>query len=180
MFSSHFRVHGIGPREPWQFGDAVETMARQWFELRYQLLGYLKHACDEAHGTGLPVMRAMALAFPQDPVASQFELQFLCGDDILVMPVLNDEGTVSGWLPQSPTGWVDAWTGIAMSGGQAVSVTCDINRIPLFLRGGATIALAPLVQSTGEFGIGVARSGAVPIAKRVSDFKGLIASAIKP
>ena len=40
----------------------VERIAREFFEIRYKLLPYLRGACDLAVKTGLPVMRSMALA----------------------------------------------------------------------------------------------------------------------
>ena len=64
VFSSHIRVHGIGEREPWAFGEEAETIARKWLAFRYRLIPYLEHVIRVATSTGLPVMRAMPLAFP--------------------------------------------------------------------------------------------------------------------
>jgi alpha-D-xyloside xylohydrolase len=64
VFSSHMRLHGIGSREPWAFGEGTETIARQWIEFRYRLLPYLRTVIAQATTSGLPVMRAMPLAFP--------------------------------------------------------------------------------------------------------------------
>ena len=66
VFSSHLRLHGLGAREPWAFGADAEAIARKWLNFRYRLLPYLQRVIADATTKGLPVMRAMPLAFPRD------------------------------------------------------------------------------------------------------------------
>ncbi len=148
VFASHFRIHGIGSREPWCFGKQVERIAREFFEIRYKLLPYLRGACDIAAKTGLPVMRSMALMHPDDRVARTFEQQFYCGPHLIVMPVLNREGDVEGYLPEHPGGWYELWSGMNVDGGEVISLNYDLERIPVFVRAGAALAIGPVVQST--------------------------------
>lgn len=148
VFGSHFRVHGIGAREPWCFGRDVERIAREFFEIRYKLLPYLRGACDLAEKTGLPVMRSMALMHPDDRVARSFELQFYCGPHLVVMPVLNAEGDVEGYLPDHPGGWFDLWSGMHVDGGEVISLNYDLERIPVFVKAGTAFPVGPVVQST--------------------------------
>ena len=103
VFSSHIRVHGIGEREPWAFGPEAEAIARKWLAFRYRLIPYLKTVIDEAVRTGLPVMRAMPLAFPGQSLLRNYETQFLCGEALLVAPVLQPGGEVEIALP--PGAW---------------------------------------------------------------------------
>ena len=63
VFASHLRFHGTSPREPWAFGEEAEAVVRRWLDLRYQLIPYLESCLEEAERTGMPVMRAMPLAF---------------------------------------------------------------------------------------------------------------------
>ena len=148
IFASHFRIHGIGPREPWAFGAEVERIAREFFEIRYKLLPYLRGACDLAVKTGLPVMRSMALSHPDDRVARAFETQFYCGPHLLVMPVLNRDGDVEGYLPEHDGGWYDLWSGMHVDGGEVVSLNYDLERIPVFVKAGVALPIGPVVQST--------------------------------
>src|SRR5262249_17891777 len=48
------------------------------------------------------------------------------------------------YLPRGA--WHDFWTGGAFAGGRAVSVPAPLDRLPLFVRGGAIIPLGPAVQ----------------------------------
>jgi hypothetical protein len=107
VFCSHFRVHGIGAREPWQFGTDAEAIARRWFEFRYRLIPYIMGLVAEAAATGLPVMRAMPLAFPEDRAARGFDGQYMFGPALLVAPVVRADNRVDIWLPEGT--WHDLW-----------------------------------------------------------------------
>ena len=142
------RIHGIGPREPWYFGDEAEQIVKEWLALRYRLLPYLQRQVIEATISGLPVMRGMVLAFPEDPRAWGFELQYMLGDHLLVAPVLQAGGHVSLYLPGGV--WYDYFTGEPRQGGCVLDLQVPLNRIPVFVREGAVLAQGPAVQHTGE------------------------------
>ncbi|HET8727653.1 MAG TPA: glycoside hydrolase family 31 protein, partial [Alphaproteobacteria bacterium] len=148
VFSSHMRFHGIGPREPWAFGPEAEEVIRGWLELRYRLLPYIEGTLAEAARTGLPVQRAMALAFPEDPASWAFDDQFLFGRDLLVAPVIRPGGAVRYYLPRGT--WRDFWTGQAVEGGRVCDGVEPLDRLPVFVRDGSAIALGPAVRHTGE------------------------------
>jgi alpha-D-xyloside xylohydrolase len=153
IFSSHFRIHGIGEREPWCFGEEAESICRHFFKLRYRLLPYLQAACQQAVIEGLPVMRAMALCYPEDKIARQYGNmggQFMCGDSLLVVPILSDSGEVSAYLPENAGGWYDFWTGEHYHDHEVVSLDFDLERIPVFVKAGHAITLGPEVRHTAE------------------------------
>ena len=148
VFSSHMRFHGIGPREPWAFGEEAETIVRAFIDLRYRLLPYTQGMLAEARDTGLPCMRAMALAFPDDPAAWAFDNQFMFGPDLMVVPVLQPGGRVRCYLP--PGSWHDFWTGEVIGGGRAIEMVAPLDRLPLYGRSGGVLPLGPVVAHTGE------------------------------
>ena len=142
VFSSHMRVHGIGAREPWAFGPDAEDIARRWLRFRYRLLPYLKAMCDEASASGLPVMRAMCLAFPQDRLAWPFEEQFLCGDCLLIAPVTRPGGIVDVYLPRGAD-WIDLDSGARHAGGSLLRQRVALDTLPRFGRVGHALPLGP-------------------------------------
>lgn len=149
VFSSHFRFHGIGPREPWSFGEQAEALARGWLALRMRLVPYLHAVTLDAQRSGLPVMRAMPLAFPEDRVARGFEEQFCCGPALLVTPVLRPGGRAELWLPEGA--WFDLWTGERHDGGRVLRLSgIPLDRLPAFGREGHVLPLGRAVQRTGE------------------------------
>jgi alpha-D-xyloside xylohydrolase len=148
VFSSHMRVHGIGEREPWAFGDEAERIARQWIEFRYRLLPHLQSAIGQAAATGMPVMRAMPLAFPAIALTRGYETQFMCGDALLVAPIVASGGEVEVALP--PGAWYDLASRQRIAGRQVIRYRATLDRFPVFGREGYALPLGPVVQSTGE------------------------------
>ena len=148
VFASHIRLHGIGEREPWAFGADMEAVARKWLAFRYRLIPYLERVVDEAALNGLPVMRAMPLAFPNNALLRGFETQFMCGDALLVAPIVQPGGEVEIALP--PGGWFDLNTRRHFAGRQLLRYRAKLDHFPIFGREGRTLPLGRGVQHTGE------------------------------
>ncbi|MBG0813453.1 TIM-barrel domain-containing protein [Planomonospora sp. ID82291] len=138
------RLHGTTSREPWEFPE-VEAEAVAALKLRYRLMPYLYTAAVEAARTGAPMMRALCVDHPDDPVAWQADLEYLLGRDLLVAPMTSPDGVRRVYLPAGE--WIDHWTGEALAGGRYVTVSAPLERIPLFVRRGAVI---PVLAEPGE------------------------------
>jgi alpha-D-xyloside xylohydrolase len=150
--SAFCRIHGIGPREPWYFSERTLTIARTWLALRYRLIPYLQRQIKEATVSGMPVMRSMVLAFPEDKHLWSFELQYMLGDHLLIVPVTQPGGWVSFRLP--PGVWYDYFTGSAQAGDQTITMQAPLETIPIFVREGGVVVEGPAVQHTGEIADG--------------------------
>ncbi len=166
---------GTADQEPWVGGPAQENIRRRFIEARYHLMPYLYTLADEATRIGLPLVRPLFVEFPDaapdhhpldtDTAASG---EFLLGHDLLIaappFPEELDRYTVE--FPSS--NWYDYWTGaripqpppaISDSPNPPKSATLppltatvqpDLATLPVFVRGGAILPWAPLVQSTNE------------------------------
>jgi alpha-D-xyloside xylohydrolase len=148
VFSSHMRLHGIGDREPWAFGPEAEAIARKWLAFRYRLIPYLEQTIRTATRTGLPVMRAMPLAFPANPLTRRYDTQFMCGDALLVAPIVQEGGEVEIALP--PGGWYDLNSRSRYAGRQVLRYKAGLDQFPVFGREGYALSLGAAVQHTGE------------------------------
>lgn len=149
VLSSHTRFHGIGPREPWIFGPEIEQIIKNWIKFRYRLIPYLRECEKEACLTGLPVMRAMPLAFPEDKASWAFEEQYLLGSSLLVAPIIQPGGAVEVYLPHGK--WYDLNSGEQLIGGKVILYEdVPLDKFPMFGREGGWLNLGPVVQHTGE------------------------------
>jgi alpha-D-xyloside xylohydrolase len=148
VFASHIRMHGIGEREPWAFGPEAEAVARKWLALRYRLVPYLERVVKQASRTGLPVMRAMPLAFPGYALTRASDTQFMCGEALLVAPIVQPGGDVEVALP--PGGWYDLNTRQRYAGRQVLRYKAKLDHFPVFGREGYALPLGRAVQHTGE------------------------------
>ncbi len=175
-FCTLFRSHGrtwklrlpwgwntgeLGPNEITSYGEAanpdaselhnaqVEPICRKYLELRYRLLPYLYCAVRECCKTGMPVMRALWLHYPDDPAAVKRGDEYLWGRDILVAPV-TEKGATSRkiYLPKGT--WYDFWTEEKIEGGREISRPVDLATLPLHVRAGSILPLGPIKQHTGE------------------------------
>ncbi len=152
LFSSHSRMHGDSPREPWLFGDEALAIVRKFVGWRYRLFPYIRSAALEARETGLPVLRALPLAFPDDPNAAAWDHEYMFGPSLLVAPVIrkvkelqHGSGRRSGpprmsvYLPRGE--WIDFWTGRTHRGPAVIEASARLDIMPLFVRAGAVIPM---------------------------------------
>jgi alpha-D-xyloside xylohydrolase len=148
LLSSHARFHGIGPREPWAYGEEAVAIVREFARFRYRLLPYLWALAREASDTGVPVVRPMCLEFPDDPVAPGLDKQYMLGPSLLVAPVFNDEGRCHVYLPAG--GWYDFWTNEPSVGPARLELDVPLERIPLYVREDSILPLAPAMDYVGQ------------------------------
>ncbi len=127
----------------------VEPICRKYLELRYRLLPYLYSAVRECAATGMPILRALWLHYPEDPKAVACGDQYLWGRDLLVAPVV-EEGATSRrvYLPRGA--WYDFWSGERVEGGAEISRKVDLETMPLFVRAGTILPLGPVKQCVEE------------------------------
>lgn len=149
IFCSHFRYHGIGEREPWTYGEHAFAVAKELLAFRYRLIPYLAGCATQAAETGLPMMRGMALAFPDDRPARSFETQYLFGDALLFAPIVAPGGETLVYLPAGES-WIDLQSGQTILGGSTRVVKRALNGFALFGREGHVLCLGRAVQHTGE------------------------------
>jgi alpha-D-xyloside xylohydrolase len=142
------RAHGLRPREPWAFGTRALEIAREWTRLRYRLLPYLWQVAHEAASAGQPMMRPLALAYPDDPVARSADDVFLLGRDLLVVPIFDDgEQPVHRrwWVPRGR--WTDLHTGRVVEGPGFTEDVVPMDRMPVLVRDGARVPMVEVDES---------------------------------
>jgi alpha-glucosidase len=128
---------------------AIEPICREYLELRYRLMPYIYTAAKETCETGLPMMRALWLHYPDDPQAVSRGDEYLFGRDLLVAPVVEKGATSrSLYLPRGT--WFDFWTHERHEGGREVARKVDLGDTPLYVRAGAVLPMGPARQYTNE------------------------------
>ena len=138
-----------GPTADDLHNPAVEPICRKYLELRYRMLPYLYSAVRESTQTGLPIMRAMWLHYPDDATAVARGDQYLWGRDVLVAPVVEQGATTRRvYLPKGV--WYDFWTNEKHEGGREITRPVDLETMPLFVRAGAILPLGPVKQYVDE------------------------------
>jgi alpha-D-xyloside xylohydrolase len=140
-FTPFFQVHMTSNLGPWDFDAETLDIFGEFARLRTQLFPYLYEAVHETARSGMPVIRPMALAFPDDEVAAGHVFQYMFGPDLLVAPVYQSGTSRSVYLPGGD--WVDFWDGMPRSGPAVLEVDAPLARMPLFVRAGAVLPMLP-------------------------------------
>jgi alpha-glucosidase (family GH31 glycosyl hydrolase) len=144
---------GAADPDPSELHNAqVEPICRKYLELRYQLMPYTYSVLRECAQTGVPMMRAMWLHYPDDPIACARGDQYLWGRDILVAPVVEKGATARRlYLPRGT--WFDFWeqgNATPIPGGRDIDRGVDLATMPLYVRAGSIIATGPVRQYVDE------------------------------
>ena len=127
----------------------VEPILRKYLELRYRMLPYTYSAVRECCETGLPVMRALWLHYPDDPAAAARGDQYLWGRDLLVCPVVEKGASFRRlYLPRGS--WWDYWTEERVEGQREIDRKVDLETMPLHVRAGSILPLGPVRQYAEE------------------------------
>ncbi|OZG69456.1 alpha-xylosidase [Bifidobacterium eulemuris] len=143
LLSSHSRYHGSTEyKVPWLYGDEAVDVSREFTKLKLRLKPYLLEQAKVTHETGVPMMRAMVLEFPDDPSCEDIDTQYMLGDDLLVAPVFSEDGTARFYVPDAGGDhagepWVNLITGESHEPGRWYTKTYDYHTLPVLVRPGA-------------------------------------------
>ena len=146
---------------PQIWDDEILPVWRRYARLRTQLYPYLAAAQGQYDRSGMPMMRHLSLAFPNDERATARDDEYLLGDDLLVAPVLGPGETERElYLPAGR--WVDLWRSATLdpnaslrlgaasvlTGAREATVPAPADELPLFVRAGAVLPLLPAAVDT--------------------------------
>ena len=164
---------GTGDQEPWIGGRIHEDIRRHFIEERYRLLPYLYTLADESSRTGLPMLRPLFFEFPDafpdhHPIDVDLPAsgEFMLGPDLLITPPPYPDETESYVVELPCDGWYDLWSGTPVvpasqagsnSGAASdikapttVQISPRLEQLPVFVRAGSILPVAPVVESTAE------------------------------
>ncbi len=138
LMSTHSRLHGsTSYRVPWLYGEEACDVLRFYTKLKGRLMPYLWAQAVKTHETGIPMMRSMIMAFTEDPACKYLDQQYMLGDNLLIVPVMNEEGTVQFYLPDGK--WEDINSHEVYEGGKYYDRTCDYFQMPILARPGSIL-----------------------------------------
>ncbi|PUZ29367.1 alpha-xylosidase [Chitinophaga parva] len=137
---------GANEKYPHALGEPAASINRNYLKLKSSLLPYTYSVAHEAV-TGLPIMRAMFLEYPNAyTLGTATRYQFMYGPSFLVAPVyqatrLDEKGNdVRNGIYLPPGVWIDYFTGQQYNGGVVLnSFAVPVWKLPVFVKDGAII-----------------------------------------
>ena len=159
-----FRAHGTDcRRELWNFkGEFYDAMLKV-NRLRYQLMPYIYSEAGKVWLKDASLIRWLAFDFAGDKNTWDITDQFMFGESLMVCPVLTpmyydekgnpisgeDQKSRSVYLPAG-CDWFDFYTGEKYNGGNTITVSAPLDKIPLFVKDGSIIPMRAAALSTEE------------------------------
>ena len=147
LLSSHSRYHGsTAYKVPWLFGDEAVEVSREFTRLKLRLVPYLTSQSKITHETGVPMMRAMALEFQDDPACEDIDTQYMLGSDLLVAPIFREDSVARFYVPDAGgdhagQAWTNLLTGKSYEPGHWYTESFDYHTLPLLVRPGAELTM---------------------------------------
>ena len=139
-FSPLMRAHGSSSRDPWSYDNTGESEERFkfYYWTRENILNYIYSNMVDASINNVSVVKSMAAAFGQCESVINNQTQYMLGNEMLVCPVT--EQSARSLNIDFPSGnWYNLWNGNKVSGGKSITVSADIDTIPVYLRSGAVL-----------------------------------------
>ncbi|RZA35815.1 MAG: DUF5110 domain-containing protein [Lysobacteraceae bacterium] len=151
VFQPVFRPHAqddVAP-EPVFRSERTKVLAREAVWLRYAMLPYNYTLAFENSQTGMPLMRPVLF---EEEESTAMSSTYLWGRDFLVAPVV-EPGALRKEVhfPVKGSVWFDFHTGEKHLGGITEVVKPAEANIPVYVRAGAFIPMAKVVQSTRDY-----------------------------
>ena len=132
----------INDRSPWNMAgylkdESVLDISRRKIDMHYNLIPYQYMLQRVSHLTGIPAMRPLSLEFSDDEATFNIENEFMLGDSLLVVTVLDDYiNDIEFYLPDDT--WYNIYTNEMYKGGNH-KLSLEIDTIPVFMRNNSCI-----------------------------------------
>lgn len=149
LFRNHTTIYSRD-QEPWAFDKKTEDIYRKYVKLRYKLLPYIYDTFYKGESNGLPLIRPLLLNYQNDEKTYEINDQFLCGESIMVAPIL-EQGKKARmvYLPNGSK-WVDYWTKEVHKGGRYIIKETPLDVCPIYIKSGSIIPNFHKINYIGE------------------------------
>ena len=138
----------IGPKRTiWDdYDEELVRIARTYVVLHHDLIPYTRSYLFGATRNGMPVMRPLIFAYPNETKFSDTWDEYLCGENLLVAPVTKAGATNRS--VELPAGkWLDYnERKTVYEGGKSTTVAASLGAIPVFVREGAIVPRGDIVK----------------------------------
>ena len=122
------------PYELWSYGEEVYEILHKYLDIREGMKDYIKEAMKETIETGLPLIRAMFIEYPEDSECWKIPDEYMFGSKYLVAPVSDYKArSRQVYLPEGD--W-KAWDTeeIIHSNGEYIEAAAPLDYMPVYER----------------------------------------------
>lgn len=165
LVRNHARKHTLA-QTPVDFDPEAVNLIRDALLRRYRYLPYMYTLFADAHESGVPVVRPLAVEFPSDTTGQETEHQYMLGAALMVSPVVHD-GAISKRVYFPNATWYDAVSGQQLVdpsvpvASRTIGLLTPLHALQLHVRGGYIVptqqpAMTTTLSRRGAFTLVVA------------------------
>ena len=158
IFSPILRTHTTknpdAERRIWAYPEPYSEIMRDLYHRRYAMLPYTYTEARRTYDTGLAFVHPLYYEWPDTEEAYSNRNEYMFGEQMLVAPVVAPGDKVTGLVEQSvwipPGEWIEEDTGKHFHGPITVKRNFSIRQVPVYLRAGAIVPMAPAMLYSGQ------------------------------
>ena len=154
ILRTHTTKNAEAERRVWAYPEPYSDIMRDAYHLRYALLPYLYTEGRRTYDTGVAFLRPLYYDWPEQPEAYTSKGEYQFGKNLIVAPVVASVDPATNlvkkqvWLP--PGEWMEWPSGRSIEGPATVDRAFSLSQVPMYVRAGAIVPMAPPMLWTGE------------------------------
>jgi alpha-D-xyloside xylohydrolase len=152
-FSPTYEIMVGTGHTPWYppYTSRLVSVLKKTANLHASLLPYIKSYTYQASQTGVPLIRALFLEYPQDPKAFSVADAYAFGSEFLIAPIVNAGGTRTVYFP-SGSSYLEYFNKTAVyAGGTSHKVSLEWEYVPAYVREGAIVPTGDIYQGNQKW-----------------------------
>ena len=143
----------IGPKRTiwYDFDEELVNVARTYTAAHHDLIPYTRSFLYQATQSGMPVVRSLIFAYPDDKNLSETWDEYLFGSELLVAPVVTEGAAARNvYLPSGS--WLDYnEKRTVMRGPANFTANAPLGSIPVYVREGAIIPRGDILKANNNW-----------------------------
>jgi len=153
-FSPMYELMLGGGHTPWyDYSSALVAVFKKTADLHTRLIPYIRSYQYQATRTGLPVIRALFLEYPDDDAAYDTPDAYAFGREFLVAPIVTAGGSRAVYFPRGGGRFLEYFNKtLVFAGGEVHNVTdLPLDATPAYVREGAIVPTGDVYQGNARW-----------------------------
>ena len=154
ILRTHTTKNANAERRLWAYPEPYSDIMRDLYHDRYAMVPYVYTEARRTYDTGVAFLHPLYYDWPEANEAYDMKNEYVFGRQMIVNPIVSPGDKVTGlvqqevWIPKGD--WVEKDTGTHLTGPTKLQRNFSIDQIPVYLRDGAIVPMAPPMQNTSQ------------------------------
>jgi alpha-glucosidase len=154
ILRTHTTKNANAERRIWAYPEPYSDIMRDLYHERYAMIPYIYTEARSTYDTGVAFLHPLYYDWPEAHEAYDMKNEYVFGSQMIVNPIVTPGDKITGlvkqeiWIPKGD--WVEKDTGTHLTGPAKLQRNFSIEQVPVYVRAGAIVPMAPPMQYTSE------------------------------